>query len=122
VGLHVPVQVALLSSGKVAAWLCAQVRLLACVGAHVDCEMVHPGKAGCAALLSAPVGLLTSMEALVLLEVAAFTGNKLTPRVTASAGWSGAGVDAAVHCQVGFALAGKATARLRAPERPLAGI
>lgn len=100
----------------------ADVGLLASVCTHVDCEVVHPGEACYAALLSAPVGLLSSMEALVLLQVAAFTGHKLAPWVATSAGGSGAGMDAAVHCEVGFALACKPTAWLIAAEGPISWV
>lgn len=121
-GLHVAVQVALLGSSEGAAWVGAHVGLLPGVGAHVHCKVVHPGKAGGAALLSAPVGLLPSMKPLVLLQVAPFTGHKLAPGVAASARGPGAGVDAAVHCQVGLALAGKPTARFRASEGSVAWV
>ena len=114
-----PVQVALLCCSKVAARVCAGVGLLAGVSAHVDGEVVHTREAGFAALLGASVRLLASMHALVLLEVAALTSHKVTARVAASAGGPGACVDAAVHCQIGFALACKATARLRTSVWPV---
>ena len=117
-----PVQVALLCGSKVAPWVGAGIGLLAGVGAHVDREMVYSSKAGVTALLGASVGLLPSMHALVLLEVAAFSGHKVTARVAASAWGSGPCVDAAVHCQVGLALAGEATAWLRAPVGPVSWI
>ena len=92
------------------------------MGAHVDSQVVHSSKAGVTAFLRASVGLFTSMLTLMLLEIAPLTGDKLTAGVAASAGRSRAGVNAAVDCQVGLALGGKAAAWLRAFEGPVCWI
>lgn len=92
------------------------------MGAHVDGEVVYPGKAGITAFFAASVGLLTSMHALVLLQIAALAGHKLTAWVTASAGGPGAGVDAAVDGKVGFALACKAAAWFWTLEGPVCSV